>query len=274
MLNASLQLEKLNPEVLNYICELETFKQKYLDLKEQYDALIYKKYAQSAEKLKDDKQQPLFYEEPESANIIEEKSEKLEVKSYTRKKPGRKPLDPNLRRVEKIVDIPEDEKTCACGSVMTRISEETSEKLEIIPQSIYVTKTIRPKYACRHCEGTEDENKPAVKIAPVPPVIIPRSIASASLLSCIMIHKYQDHLPFYRQELQFQRIGIEISRQDMSNWQQQVYEKLFPLFTLMKETLKNGPVIQMDETTVQVMGEEGREDTQKMSILAENDPAL
>ena len=146
---------------------------------------------------------------------------------------------------------------------MSKIGEETSEKLEIIPQSIYVTKTVRPKYACRCCEGTEDESEPTVKIAPVPLSIIPRSIASASLLSCIMIQKYQDHLPFYRQEVQFQRIGIEISRQDMSNWQRQVYEKLTPLFDLMKNIIKSGPVIQMDETTVQVMGEEGRSDTQK-----------
>ena len=78
-----------------------------------------------------------------------------------------------------------------------------------------------------------------------------------------MIQKYQDHLPFYRQEVQFQRIGIEISRQDMSNWQQQVYEKLIPLFGLMKNIVKSGPVIRMDETTVQVMGEEGRSDIQK-----------
>jgi transposase len=146
---------------------------------------------------------------------------------------------------------------------MTKTGEETSEKLEIIPQSIFVRKTIRPKYACRCCEGTADENVPAVKIAPVPLSIIPRSIASASLLSYIMIQKYQDHLPFNRQEVQFQRIGTEISRQDMSNWQQQIFEKLRPLFNLMKNIVKSGPVIRMDETTVLVMGEENREDTQK-----------
>jgi transposase len=78
-----------------------------------------------------------------------------------------------------------------------------------------------------------------------------------------MIQKYQDHLPFYRQEVQFRRIGIWISRQDMSNWQQQVYAKLAPLYNLLKEILKSGFVLQMDETTVQVMGEEGRDDTQK-----------
>jgi transposase len=71
------------------------------------------------------------------------------------------------------------------------------------------------------------------------------------------------HLPYYRQEIQFKNIGADISRQDMSNWQQQVYKKLSPLFTLLKETVKSGPELQMDETPVQVMGEEERKDTQK-----------
>ena len=264
MQNAALQLERLNPAVLKYIHELESYKNKYIELKERYDLLIYQKFCRSAERLQDsDKQQALFTEEVEQPILAEAEDEKQEIKSYTRKKPGRKPIDAAIPRKEETIDIPEEEKTCACGAQMTRIGEETSEKLEIIPQSIFVLKTIRPKYACRCCEGTEDEGKPVVRIAPVPPAIIPRSIASASLLSYIMIQKYQDHLPFYRQEVLFQRFGIEISRQDMSNWQQQVFERLIPLFSLMKNVVKSGPVIRMDETTVQVMGEEGRTDIQK-----------
>ena len=264
-----MQLETLDVTVRDYIKGLEIrikeTEYKYLELKERYDLLIYKRFTRSAERLLEEvRQQSLFTEEEaESKKPIELEGEKQEIKSYTRKKPGRKAIDPSIPRVEKVIDISEEEKTCACGAQMVRIGEETSEKLEIIPPSMYVERTIRPKYACRCCEGTEDEEKPSVRIAPVPPSIIPRSIASASLLSYIMIQKYQDHLPFYRQEVLFSRFGIHISRQDMSNWQQQVYAKLKPLFTLMKETLKSGPVIQMDETTVQVMGEEGRDDTQK-----------
>jgi len=273
-----MQLETLDVTVRNYINDciqkveaeykqrLTEAENKYLELKERFDLAMYQKFARSAEQLPvDDKQQLLFTEEPEQVAQTDSSTEEQsqEIKFYTRRKPGRKPIDPDLPRKENIIDIPEAEKTCACGAEMSKIGEETSEKVEIIPPSMYVLKTVRPKYACRSCEGTEDEDKPAVRIAPVPPAIIPRSIASASLLSYVMIQKYQDHLPFYRQEVQFQRIGIEISRQDMSNWQQQVYGKLKPLYELLKETLKSGPVIQMDETTVQVMGEEGRSDTQK-----------
>jgi transposase len=197
--------------------------------------------------------------------------EYTEVKSHNRKKKGRKLLDPNLRRVEKIIDIPEDEKTCVCGAKLTRIGEETSEALVVVPQQIFVEKTIRPKYACRNCEGTEDEDG---HIAPVQPSMIPKGIASPSLLSWIFIAKFEDHIPYYRQEGQFERIGVTISRQDMSNWQQQVYQRLSPLFDLMKATVKSGPVTQMDETVVQVMGEEGRKDTlQSRMWLARGGPA-
>jgi transposase len=81
------------------------------------------------------------------------------------------------------------------------------------------------------------------------------------------------HLPYYRQEKQFEQIGVVISRQDMSNWQQQAYEKLEPLFALLKKTVKEDPVVQMDETEVQVIGEENRSDIQKSRMwLARGGP--
>ena len=254
------QIHKLKTELLEY-------QYKYLQIKERYDLLIYKRFVRISERLLGDEKQLLLFPVESSENATapceDEKQEISEIKSYSRRKSGRKPLDPKLPRVEKLLDIPETEKICCCGAKLTRIGEETSEKLHIIPPRIYVEKTIRPKYGCRSCEGTTDEQKPAVRIAPVEPAIIARSIVSPSLLSCILIQKYEDHLPFYRQEKQFQRIGVRISRQDMSNWQQQAYAKLTPLLDLLQRELKSGPVIQMDETQVQVMGEEGRQDTQK-----------
>jgi len=277
----ALQFETLNPQVLNYIRDLEssynnrlkelevnlkTIQFEHAVLKEKYDLVMYKRFVRSAEQLIADKKQPLLFDSGEIKEEVVKKTKQLEfeeIKSYTRKKSGRKAIDPKLPREEKVIDIAETEKVCACGANLTRIGEESSEKLHIIPPRIYVEKTIRPKYACRSCEGTEDESKKTVRIVPVEPSIIPKSIVSPSLLSCIMIQKYEDHLPFYRQEKQFRRIMVTISRQDMSNWQQQAYNKVKPLLTLVKETIKTGPIIQMDETTVQVMGEEGRENTQK-----------
>jgi transposase len=243
----------------NFEARIKESEHKYLVLQERYDLLLYKRFARSAEQMRSDTGQQLLFaaEEETAGKAAEEETEHETIKSYTRKKPGRRPLDPNLPRVERIVDIPESEKTCACGAELTRIGEETCEKLHVIPQRIFVEKIIRPKYACRCCEGTEDEGSPPVHIAPPEPSIIPKSIAAPDLLSCILIQKFEDHLPYYRQEKQFERIGVAISRQDMSNWQQRAHQKLQPLFALLKETVKSGPVMRMDETTVQVMGKRG-----------------
>jgi len=266
------QLETRNKELEISLKECQN---KYFEIKEQYDLLVYKRFVRSAEQLLADEKQPLLFTEEEGQpEANEEKPLELQaVKSFTRKKGGRKPIGANLQRRPRVIDIPESEKTCACGANLTRIGEETSEKLVIIPPQIYVDQTVRPKYACRQCEGTEDEENKTVRIAPVEPSIIPRSMASPSLLSTIIMQKFEMHLPYYRQEKQFGQIGVTISRQDMSNWQRQAYEKLKPLFDMLEETVKSGPVLQMDETEVQVMGEEGRSDTQKSRMwLARGGP--
>jgi len=255
------RLENKNQELEKILKQSET---EYEILSEKYKLLLFHRFSRSSEKYLESKGQPLLFNEKGSAaEVGKGEDETTEVKSYKRKKCGRKPLDPNLPRDYENIDIPESEKICACGARLTKIGEERSEKLHIIPQQIFVKETIRPKYACRHCEGTANEEAKTVKIAPVPPSIIPRSIASADLLSFIMIHKYQDHIPYYRQETQFLRLGIRISRQDMSNWQQQVYSKLEPLFRALKIALKSGEVMQMDESPLQVMGEEDKKDTGK-----------
>jgi len=260
------ELEKNVIELKHYqskYFELKEYQNKYIELKEKYDLLVYKRFCRSAEQLLADEKQLLLLTE-ETAEAIEEKSEDLHtVNAFQRRKCGRKPLSPSLGRRVRILDISESEKHCACGAKRTKIGEETSEKLQILPPEIYVEKIVRPKYACRCCEGTEEEGKPTIRIAPVEPSIIPRGIASPSLLSTIFTQKFERHLPYNRQEKQFKDIGVTISRQDMSNWQQHAYRKLTPLFAQLKETSKSWSVLQMDETTLQVIGEEGRLDTQK-----------
>ena len=265
-----LQLEAKNQElekgIIDYQNKYIDYHNKYVLLKEQYDLLVYKRFGRSAEQLLRDEKQPLLITE-EAAEPSENKEEKPEelqtVKSFQRRNGGRKPISPSLSRRERVIDIDESEKTCACGAKLSKIGELTSEKLEIVPPEIFVDKIVRPKYACPCCGGTEDEDKPTVRIAPVEPSIIPRGIASPSVLSTIITQKYDLHLPYHRQEKQFEDIGVHISRQDMVNWQQYVFTKLIFLFTLLKVMVKSWPALQMDETTLQVIGEEGRSDTQK-----------
>jgi transposase len=93
--------------------------------------------------------------------------------------------------------------------------------------------------------------------------MIPKSIASASVLSWVIIQKFEYHLPFFRQEKLFASFGIIISRQDMANWQQRIYANLKPLFDLLKQAVVSWYILRMDETVMLVMREEGRENTQQ-----------
>jgi len=205
------------------------------------------------------RQLPLFNE---AEALVEEKkqAEPVLVPEHTRKKPKRKPLPADLPRVEVVHDISEDEKVCACGAPLCRIGEEVSEKLDIIPAKIRVIRNIRPKYACKSCEGVESEG-PTVVIAPNPVQIIPKGIATPGLLSHIIVSKYVDSLPLYRQEKIFLRYGIELSRSTMSGWIVEAAKQAQPLRALLREELLSGPLIHADETPVQVLGEPGRANT-------------
>ncbi|PNV76231.1 IS66 family transposase [Leptospira inadai] len=190
--------------------------------------------------------------------------EKVEVHSHTRKKPGRKPIPDHIPREEIIHDIPESEKICNCGQELSRIGEETSEKLDIIPQKVFVVKHIRYKYACKHCNGDErNEAGSVIKTAPLPPQLLPQSIATPGLVAYLLTSKFVDHLPFYRMEKIFRRMGLELPRSTMCNWTKQVYEKCKPFVSILKQQLLEGSLIGIDETTLQVMKEPNRSNTTK-----------
>ncbi len=189
-------------------------------------------------------------------------NDKITVPAHTRRKRGRKPLPDDLPRIEVIHDIPEKDKTCACGCTLTCCGEEVSEKLDIVPAQIRVIRHIRPQYACKSCEGVKDSGK-TVKIAPPPAQIIPKGIVTAGLLAHILVAKFCDALPFYRQEKQFIRLGIDIPRQSMSNWAMKASEACQDMFKLLLKDIRGGPLINIDETPVQVLNEPGRSAKQK-----------
>ena len=185
--------------------------------------------------------------------------------TYTRRKRGRKPLSAQLARVEVVLDIGEDEKRAVPeGYELARIGEEASEQVHEIPQKYVVIRTIRPKYIVKPLADSgmaKLEGPPHIMIAPVPARILPRSIATPSLLASVLIGKFCDALPFYRQERMFSRFGLCISRQDMANWAIAVASKLAVLIGLMKRELLSSPFLHCDETPFQVMDEEGRKNT-------------
>jgi transposase len=194
--------------------------------------------------------------------VEQEAQQRLVIPEHTRQKPKRKPLPKDLPRVEVIEDIDESEKVCACGAALSRIGEETCEKLDIIPAKIRVIRIIRPRYACKNCEGVESEG-PTVKIAPAPPQIIPKGIATPGLVAHIAISKYADALPLYRQEKIFARYGIDLTRSTMAGWMVKAAESCEPVIKLLYKELHSGPLVNVDETPLQVLNEPGRANTTK-----------
>jgi transposase len=177
-----------------------------------------------------------------------------------KQKPVRRPLPPHLTRVERIIDLSDDEKA-ALGEGWTFIGYDSSEQLAVIPRQFYVIEYKRAKYVPINDEVAGAEV--GVKIAPRAAQIIPKSIAHASLLAHVVTAKFVDALPLYRQEKGFARDGIQISRQTLAGWMTQLLGPLNPVAEAMQRLLRQGRVIHVDETPLQVLKEPGREASQQ-----------
>jgi len=280
----SLDLSKL-PDDAAALKEIIVFQQeKYeerIDYLEQMVGLLQKQiFGRKSEKhvLPDHEQRQLFdpLESPESNHQLSE--DKIVIPEHTRKKRGRKPLPADLPRVDVIHDIPEEEKQCDCGAALSCIGQDISEKLDYVPAKLRVLRHIRLKYACKGCEGVESEG-PTVKIAPPPVQIIPKGIASEGLIAHLIVSKFADGLPLYRQQKIFGRLGIELSRATMANWVVKASQQCQPLIDLLQEEIRSGPLINVDETPYQVLNEPGRRNTSKSYMWVfkggqENSPAV
>ena len=248
----------------NYEKELQKERRKYFTAIEQFNTLRRLYFGKRSEKLTEfDKEQMLLFNEAESVVTRSDRNDEAEpeasvftVKSHTRKKPGRKPIPSNLPREEIVHDLPEEEKKCpCCMKERPVIGRDESEELDIVPAKIKVIKHIRLKYGPCTCDEFLHQGISEVKTAKAPERMIPGSIASPGLLAYVLTSKFADSLPFYRQSKMFDRIDADISRATMCNWTILVAEKCKELISIMEEEIRGGPLIQMDETTLQVLKE-------------------
>lgn len=234
-------------------------------LKEEYIAeLLRERWGRSSEKLtagEKDKQADLFDEIETTAKEAHDEAESLPVKNHKRQRGKRARLPAELPRIETVIDIDETEKVCGCGASLVKIGEDASEKLEVIPARFIVRRTVRPRYACPCCGGTENEPERPVAVAPLPPAILPKTNATPSLLATIATWKFQDALPLHRQERIFARHGIDLGRATMSRWMLSLADRCEPIIDMIDLHIRSGPMIGMDETPTQVLGEPGRENT-------------
>jgi transposase len=227
---------------------------KVLSLQEQLNLALARRYAASSEKLSPD--QIYLFDEAEAdalagADDDATVDETVAVPAHSRKKRGRKPLPETLPRVEVIHEIPEAQRHCPHdGQVLTEINRVVSEQLDIIPAQIRVIRHVRKQYAC--------DCGQCIQTAPLPAQPIPKSLASPGLLAHITVSKYQDALPLYRQETILQRIGVDIPRATLANWMIKAGTLIQPIINLLRDRLLEYDIVQMDETTVQVLKEPGK----------------
>lgn len=166
----------------------------------------------------------------------------------------RAPLPTELPRVEIVHEVPEAERTCACGTPMVVIGQETSEQLDIVPMQIRVLRHIRNTYGCPgsvHAPVTAD----------LPAQPLPKSNASPDFLAMLLIVKFIDGLPLARFEYVLERHGVKVPRQTLARWVIGASHLLQPLHNLMRDTLFDGAFIHMDETVVQVLKEKDKSPT-------------
>jgi transposase len=178
------------------------------------------------------------------------------------RKTGKKPLDASLPREKEVYDVDEDKKLCpCCHKPRPLINEnEGGEKFVFYPARIVVRKRNTKSYGACTCSGfQENEDLPQVITAKAPEEFMPGSIATPSLVAHIITNKFCDGLPFDRQQKIFSRIGVRISKQNMSNWSIKASLKCSDVIEYMRQVIMKGFLINIDETLVQVLHEENRE---------------
>lgn len=177
---------------------------------------------------------------------------KTKVKPHERRKSGRKPIPDHLPRVDVIHTLDESECQCDhCHSPLLVIGEKASEQLDIVPATVRVIRNVRKTYGCSHCKQT-------IKSAKLPSQPVPGSIATPGTLSHIVVGKYVDGLPLYRQEQGIKRLGVELPRSTLANWMIKAGVFVQPLINLLRESMLDYDIIAMDETRCQVLKEPGK----------------
>ena len=153
-------------------------------------------------------------------------------------------LPKHLPRIEEVIE-PEST-VCDCGHERHVIGEDTSERLDIIPAQFRVIVTRRPKYAFRSCEG-------GIVQAPAPAHLIPGGMPTEAAVAHVIVSKYADHLPLYRQAQIYSRQGIDLDRSTLAAWVGRAAFEIKPVYDALLANLKRSAKLFMDETTAPVL---------------------
>jgi len=232
--------------------------------------LMRSRYGARSEKLDPDQLQLALEEVAQSlgaAQAAVDPEAPADRKAAGERKPplrNRGALPAHLPRVEVVIDV-EDKRCPYCGGAMHVIGEDVAEMLDVVP-ALYQVKVIRrPRYGCRGCES-------AVVQAPAPERPLTGGMATEALLAQVLVAKYSDHLPLYRQAQIFARHGIDLDRSTLANWVGRACWWLRPLAELLQGSILSSPKIFADDTPVPVLDPgRGRTKTGRLWSYARDD---
>ncbi len=173
-------------------------------------------------------------------------------------------LPGHLERIEQVVDI--DDRACpCCGGALHQIGEDVAERLDVVPTTFRVLVTRRPRYGCRSCEG-------AVVQAPAPARIVEGGLPTEALIAQVLVAKYADHVPLYRQAQIYARQDIRLDRSTLADWVGRAAWYLRPLRDHVLEKLRRSERLFADETTAPVLDPgRGRTKTGQLWAYARDD---
>jgi transposase len=181
----------------------------------------------------------------EGEALAEKTDATLQASRGQRRRVNRGALPKHLPREEVVIE-PERTTCPCCGGALHRIGEDIAERLDVVPAAFRVIVTRRPRYGCRACES-------AVVQAPAPARLIEGGLPTETLVAQVLVSKYADHLPLYRQSQIYARQGIELDRSTLADWVGSAAAELRPLHERLFEHLKASPKLFMDETRAPVL---------------------
>ena len=232
--------------------ELTRLRARIAELEQQVAHLTKMLFARKSERLADAKHPQLPFPEEEQApppppHVDEAADEEREVVTR-RKKRGATRISKDLPREVHTVTLSEAERTCpCCNEPMHKIGEECSERLDYTPAVLKVIETRREKYACKKHEES------GVLTPPVPIHPIEKGMATSGLLAHVVVAKYKDHMPLYRQSCIFARHGAEIAESTLCDWVKDAAEMLTPIVASMRSSVLQSYVVQSDDTGITVL---------------------
>ncbi len=241
-------LRHLNATLLDTITKLNS---QIEQLQNRLDWLVRQHFGRRSERLNPD-QGVLFPDpegEPDPTPLPPPEEETVVVK---RKGHGRRPASKELPRETEVLDVPEAEKKCpCCGSQKICIGQDTTERHDYQPPKIFIRAIVRPTYICRACEQKGEPIQASQM--PLPPEPIPRGTCAAGLLAHLIVSKYWDHLPLYRQENMLGRLGWNVSRSTLCGQVMACADVLKPVYEFMSDRVRRSYTLHTDDTPVTLL---------------------